>query len=471
MKRGSLIALGLSAGVVALALSTRVKRTDYGNPPLFPAPRFLYVERPTGLRDRPAEAGGVISKLEVGTQIIPKQNAGDGWILGSVVRPGLAPLEGYLKLADLSVTRPSPPPTPPGPKVERAYVERQTGLREQPAEGSGVVSVLAAGTAADVEPSATPAWVFASVVRPGLPPLEGYLKVADLTFTPPAQQLTQSGQLFDARLRPPGRIDIVRPQPPAPPLYEPYRPGRVITNVPDEARFLTGESVAGESSGAELARVLAAVDGPFKAMADYYERDWYPAKIGKARPDIPSRLGNVSQFRSFWDQASIVQRTLSSFGIKPTSSDAELRAAFRQSLTTRSVPGFSRHHWGTEIDVVAADSSAWRRGGPLEVLWPFVHEEAPRFGFYTPFREGFFPEPTKAHYNDEPWHLSYFPVASGLRERWLAEVDVPSLLIRVADTLSPGLGISRDRISAVLVTLDLPSYQENVVPSLQEART
>ena len=392
MKRGSLIALGLSAGVVALTLSTRAKTP----------PRLVPPPQPPS----------------------------------------------------------PPPPTPPGPRVERAYVERQTGLRDQPAEGSGVVSILAVGTPVDVEQAASPGWVFASVVRPGLPPLEGYLKVADLTFTAPAKQLTQSGQLFDASLRP---IDVVRPQPPAPPLYEPYRPGRIITNVPDPTRFLTGES-----NGEELVRVLDTVAGPFKAMADYYARTWYPAKIGTSRPDISPRLTNVSQYRSFWDQAAIVVNTLR---IKPTSSDDELRAAFRQSLTTRSVPGFSRHHWGTEIDVVAADSSAWRRGGYLSPLWPFVHEEAPKFGFYTPFREGFFPEPTKAHYNDEPWHLSYFPEARGLRERWLSEVDVPSLLIRVATALSPGLGISRDRIAAVLVTLDLPSYQENVARPPMEART
>ena len=374
-------------------------------------------------------------------------------------------------------TPPNPsPPTPPNPqpRMVKARTIRATVVKAQPDDLAVAVGTLPAGAVIDVEASVAPGWLVMDFVKPGLPPVDGYVKVSDITSlrTGPeeaiSRQLTafssrqereqdsSTGLLYIPRALP---ADVIAPRN-TPLPYESYRPGRVITDAPDPTRFLTGESLQGESSGDEVARVLRTVEAPFKALSDYYANDWYPKHIGTSRPDIPRTLRNVSQFRSFWDQANIVLGVVGS-----PKSDEDLRSAFRYSLTTRSIPGFSRHHWGTEIDVVAADSSAWARGGPLEVLWPFVHDEAPKFGFYTPFREGFFPEPTKAHYQGEPWHLSYFPVAAALRERWLSEVEVASLLTRVAATLSPRLGISADRIFAVLSTLDLPSYQRNVAPA------
>lgn len=81
-----------------------------------------------------------------------------------------------------------------------------------------------------------------------------------------------------------------------------------------------------------------------------------------------------------------------------------------------ALPGTSRHHWGTDFDVVDAAAmlpgfklklvpEEYRSGGPFERLtrWLDVHMQA--YGFYRPFgsdRGGVMPE---------PWHLSYAPVA------------------------------------------------------------
>lgn len=363
---------------------------------------------------------------------------------------------------------PPTPPIPPAPRVDKARTIRATPVKAQPDDLAETVGTLPANAVIDVEISIAPGWDRTTFVKPGLPPVEGYVKVADITSLRTEPE-GGTGQLY--RLPPPAGVDITASRPisdrfgvvlgPALPADRIRIPGSDLPPPysPPPGPVSPGSFLTGESNGGELAAVLDAVEGPFKALSDYYANDWYPKHIGTSRPDIPRTLRNVSQFRSFWDQANIVLGVVGS-----PKSDEDLRSAFRYSLTTRSIPGFSRHHWGTEIDVVRADSGAWARGGPFEALWPFVHDEAPKFGFYTPFRDGFFPEPTRAHYNNEPWHLSYFPVASQLRERWLAEVDVPSLLTRVAATLSPGLGISAERIAAVLGTLDLSSYQRNVAP-------
>jgi len=82
-----------------------------------------------------------------------------------------------------------------------------------------------------------------------------------------------------------------------------------------------------------------------------------------------------------------------------------------------AVPGGSRHHWGTDIDVI--DRAALPEnyvvrllpeeaapGGVFQRLHEWLDENMARFGFFRPYRRyrgGVFPE---------PWHLSYAPVAT-----------------------------------------------------------
>lgn len=232
------------------------------------------------------------------------------------------------------------------------------------------------------------------------------------------------------------------------------------------ASFLTGE----EPSSPERAAIENEVRSAFARMNAYYASTWYPAHFGTTRPahfgttrpDIPRTLAIVSQYRSFANQADITAAVIQSLGITPASSDADVRSALLQSLTTRSVPGFSRHHWGTEIDAVSPWASMWKPGARFAPLVSFMTNEAPRFGFYNTYQEGLFPQPTRPHYDSEPWHLSYFPIAARLRERWLAEVNTLALLERVAQALGPVAGV--ETLRRILPTLDLMSYQENVAP-------
>lgn len=91
-------------------------------------------------------------------------------------------------------------------------------------------------------------------------------------------------------------------------------------------------------------------------------------------------------------------------------------------LLWSALPGASRHHWGTDIDVADGrvmaggyapqlEVAEYRRGGPFAALsaWLGVHMRA--FGFYRPYtRRGRGVQP-------EPWHLSYAPVAKPALKR------------------------------------------------------
>jgi hypothetical protein len=225
--------------------------------------------------------------------------------------------------------------------------------------------------------------------------------------------------------------------------------------------YLTGLSPPGDP---RLVQTSAQAAAPLAALRSYYASAWYPRTFGTSRPDLPRTLDAVSTYRSFADQASIVQAFVGGTGAN-LSDASQVRAALLQNLQTRSIPGFSRHHWGTDLDVVSPSRDAWR--STLAPLVPFTRTVAPQFGFYTPYWEGRYPDPGAPHYLDEPWHLSYAPLASGLRSEWLARFQgdkLTDLLAYVAQTLAAPLGADPQVFYRALASLDLPSYVRNVAP-------
>ncbi len=85
-------------------------------------------------------------------------------------------------------------------------------------------------------------------------------------------------------------------------------------------------------------------------------------------------------------------------------------------LSWSALPGASRHHWGTEIDIIdlAAMDENYQvmllpeeseKGGVFYPLHCWLDENMHRFGFFRPYRE------YNGGVNPEPWHLSYAPIS------------------------------------------------------------
>jgi LAS superfamily LD-carboxypeptidase LdcB len=86
-------------------------------------------------------------------------------------------------------------------------------------------------------------------------------------------------------------------------------------------------------------------------------------------------------------------------------------------LLWSALPGASRHHWGTEIDVI--DQAAlpaghqpqmvpaeYRNGGIFERLGHWITQHCADFGFFLPY------DVDRGGVQPEPWHLSYAPVST-----------------------------------------------------------
>lgn len=148
----------------------------------------------------------------------------------------------------------------------------------------------------------------------------------------------------------------------------------------------------------------------------------------------------VSSFRDFdrqlgiWNAKFRGERPLQDRAGKPLDvlalAPAERVAAI---LWWSALPGASRHHWGTDIDVIDARAlpagyrlqvipAEYASGGPFERLTTWLDASMHAFGFFRPYgvdRGGVSPE---------PWHLSYAPVAA----RALAAFSVEHLRAALA---------------------------------------
>ena len=89
-------------------------------------------------------------------------------------------------------------------------------------------------------------------------------------------------------------------------------------------------------------------------------------------------------------------------------------------LLWSALPGASRHHWGTDLDLVDGRTTGpgyrpqltpeeFAPGGPYAALSGWLTANAARFGFFRPFRG------VLSGVRPEPWHFSFAPVAENAR--------------------------------------------------------
>lgn len=86
-------------------------------------------------------------------------------------------------------------------------------------------------------------------------------------------------------------------------------------------------------------------------------------------------------------------------------------------LQYSSMPGTSRHHWGTDIDLCSTEDQDWETKKYRKVLaWLEAH--AHDYGFFMPYSD----DPNRPGYKYEPWHWSYYPIADIYTEKYIQTV-------------------------------------------------
>jgi LAS superfamily LD-carboxypeptidase LdcB len=172
-----------------------------------------------------------------------------------------------------------------------------------------------------------------------------------------------------------------------------------------------------------LGKVKPSSDTLFKAIPQawtsksgiYMHRDAWEAfsRMRAAAEKDGVKLTIVSAFRSFSDQKGIWENKwngstlVEGKSLAQTHPDPQKRAL--KILEFSSMPGTSRHHWGTDLDLNALTNDYFREGVGKKVYdWLTAH--AAEYGFCQVYSPHGPDRPTG--YNEERWHWSYLPVAS-----------------------------------------------------------
>ena len=152
-------------------------------------------------------------------------------------------------------------------------------------------------------------------------------------------------------------------------------------------------------------------------------------KMHKAATAAGIKLVVRSATRNFDYQKGIWERkwtgkTKLSDGTDVSSDISSPKEKALRILEYSSMPGTSRHHWGTDIDLNSFDNDWFRSGEGLKI-YNWLIENAHKYGFCQPYTEK---GKDRMHgYNEEKWHWSYMPLSQEFTR--LAEEELSDEMI------------------------------------------
>jgi len=136
----------------------------------------------------------------------------------------------------------------------------------------------------------------------------------------------------------------------------------------------------------------------------------------------------VSAYRSYDRQKDIWNSKFMKFekqGLKNL-------AIIDEIIKYSTIPGTSRHHWGTDIDIIDGAQTdngdllltkKFHGNGPYSNLRKWMEANAEKFGFLKPYNQ----DPKRKGFLYEPWHYSYAEKSISMLNAYL-EMDAISLI-------------------------------------------
>jgi LAS superfamily LD-carboxypeptidase LdcB len=132
-------------------------------------------------------------------------------------------------------------------------------------------------------------------------------------------------------------------------------------------------------------------------------------------------------------------------------------------LAWSALPGGSRHHWGTDIDVIDTAAvpngytvqlvpSEYAADGVFSKLANWLNNNLHRFGFFRPYLTD------RGGVCSEPWHISYAPVSVLALE----QVSLPALRRALSESELEGKNELLARLPEIytryMLAIDAPNY-------------
>ena len=106
---------------------------------------------------------------------------------------------------------------------------------------------------------------------------------------------------------------------------------------------------------------------------------------------------------------------------KPFSNDVEKA---KYLLQYRSMPGTTRHHWGTDIDLNSFELAYYQTQEGQKV-YNWLKDNAATYGFYQSYTA--LDEKRPAGYQEEKWHWSYKPLARLMLIKYIELISIDDI--------------------------------------------
>jgi LAS superfamily LD-carboxypeptidase LdcB len=159
------------------------------------------------------------------------------------------------------------------------------------------------------------------------------------------------------------------------------------------------------------------------ALNGFLRKETYEAfqKMARAAKKDGVNLVIISATRNFDSQKRIWENKWNGktkVEGKDLTTISDLKERARLILLYSSMPGTSRHHWGTDMDLNSLDNNYFLRGEGLKTYqWLVTHASV--YGFCQPYT-------SKTNgltgYEEEKWHWSYLPLSKFFLEEYKKQI-------------------------------------------------
>lgn len=149
-----------------------------------------------------------------------------------------------------------------------------------------------------------------------------------------------------------------------------------------------------------------------KETYESFRKMWEAAKADGIALTIVSATRNFYRQKQIWEAKWTGARKIEN-GTNAALKYKDPKTRALKILEYSSMPGTSRHHWGTDIDLNDLDNFTFEQG-PGKKVYDWLQKHAAEYGFCQPYTAKGKDRPNG--YNEEKWHWSYIPLARHLTD-------------------------------------------------------
>jgi LAS superfamily LD-carboxypeptidase LdcB len=190
---------------------------------------------------------------------------------------------------------------------------------------------------------------------------------------------------------------------------------------------------------------LTAAHAQGSALNGYLRKETFEAfqKMAAAAKKEGITLTIISATRNFDSQKKIWENKWNGktkVEGKDLTPITDLNERARLILLYSSMPGTSRHHWGTDMDLNSLDNNYFASGEGLKI-YQWLTQRGAEFGFCQPYTSKV---NGRTGYEEEKWHWSYLPLSKIFLEEYGNQISTEDIKgFAGSETAAPLQVISR----------------------------